>query len=74
LGDDAESVDVLSSQSGESDLHDVLIGATALADNCALVTHDIRLTARARERGVEVLTTVELLAEFGFPGGHGGQP
>jgi rRNA-processing protein FCF1 len=43
-----------------------LIASVALVDGCALVTHDDRLTARARERGIEVLTTSALLAEFGF--------
>jgi hypothetical protein len=74
LSDDGESIDVLSSGSGESHLRDALIGATALVDNCALVTYDARLAARARERGIEVLTTAELLAEFGFRGGHTGRP
>jgi hypothetical protein len=74
LSDDGESIDVLSSGRGESHLRDALIGATALVDNCALVTYDARLTARARDRGIEVLTTAELLAEYEFPGGHGVQP
>ena len=39
---------------------------TALVDDCILVTYDARLASRARERGVEVLTTNELLTEFGF--------
>jgi hypothetical protein len=65
LNDDSESVRALIGH-GQTHLRDALIGATALADGCALVTYDSRLTARARERGVEVLTTDELLAELGF--------
>lgn len=45
---------------------DALIGHTALHEGCALVTNEHRLTGRAREQGAEVLTTAELLAEFGF--------
>ena len=44
---------------------DALIAYTALKEECALITNERRLAARAREQGVEVLTTVELLAEFG---------
>ncbi len=43
-----------------------LTGSAALADGRALVTYDDRLAARARDCGVEVLTAVELLAEYGF--------
>jgi hypothetical protein len=74
LSDDTESVRVLSSRSGEAHMRDALIGATAFVDSCALVTHDRRLTARARERGVEVLTSSDLLAEFGFPSYQGSKP
>jgi hypothetical protein len=63
--DDTESLAVLSS-GGASHTRDTLIASVALVDGCALVTHDDRLTARARERGIEVLTTSALLAEFGF--------
>lgn len=63
--DDDDSVQVLTGQ-GETHLRDALIGATALVDDCILVTYDARLASRARERGVEVLTTNELLTEFGF--------
>lgn len=45
---------------------DALIAHTALHEGCALVTNERRLTARAKEQGVEILTTAELLAEFGF--------
>lgn len=73
LGDDEESVQVLIGQ-GQAHLRDALIGATALMDDCALVTYDSRLTARARDRGVEVLTTDELLAELGFQARQRVQP
>ncbi len=65
LCDDTESIGVLT---GQSAIHvrDALIGATALVDGCVLVTYDSRLTARARELDIEVLTTAELLTELGF--------
>jgi rRNA-processing protein FCF1 len=45
---------------------DALIAHTALNEGCALITNEKRLAARARQQGAEVLTTAELLAEFGF--------
>lgn len=45
---------------------DALIAHTALKEGCVLITNEKRLAARARELNVEVLTTAELLAEFGF--------
>lgn len=45
---------------------DAVIAHTALTERCALITNEKRLAARARAQGVEVLTTAELLAEFGF--------
>ena len=65
LCDDTESLAVLSS-GGASHTRDTLIASAALVDGRALVTHDDRLTARARERGIEVLTTSALVAEVGF--------
>ena len=49
---------------------DALIAHTALHEGFALITNEKRLAARAREQGVEVLTTAELLAECGvdYPG------
>ena len=44
---------------------DALIAHTALNERCALVTNEKRLAARARELSIEVLTTAELLTEFG---------
>lgn len=64
----ADDVDVLEAlRSGNIDhTRDALIAATALFEGCALVTNERRLGNRARERGIEVLGTVELLSEFGF--------
>lgn len=45
---------------------DAVIAHTALTEGCVLVTNEKRLAARARDHGAEVLTTVDLLAEFGF--------
>jgi hypothetical protein len=45
---------------------DALIAHTAWHEGYALITNEKRLAARAREQEVEVLTTAELLAEFGF--------
>jgi hypothetical protein len=43
-----------------------VIAYTTLGEGCALISNQTRLTARAKEQGVEVLTTVEPLGEFGF--------
>lgn len=65
LTDDVQTVEALrSGNAGHS--HDALIGATASMEQCALVTADRRLAARARDRGIEVLTPLDLLAEVGF--------
>jgi hypothetical protein len=45
---------------------DALIAHTALNEGCALITNEKRLAGRAREQSLEVLTTAELLTEFGF--------
>jgi hypothetical protein len=45
---------------------DAVIAHTALTERCVLITNEKRLAARARDQVVEVLTTAELLAEFGF--------
>lgn len=65
LNDDAEAFEAF--RSGNIDhTRDALIAATAQFEQCAMVTFDKRLTARARDRGVEVLTPTELLREIGF--------
>jgi predicted nucleic acid-binding protein len=65
LSDSADEVEALRSASIRH-TRDALIATAALLETCALVTNERRLTNRARERGIEVLKTVELLAEFGF--------
>jgi hypothetical protein len=45
---------------------DALIAHTALVEECALITNEKRLAARARDLGVEVLTTLDLLATLGY--------
>ncbi|MGW1801658.1 PIN domain-containing protein [Streptomyces sp. NPDC001984] len=63
--DDEEATEAL--RSGNIDhTRDALIAVTAEVEGCALVTNERRLTNRARDRGIEVLTTRELLAELGF--------
>jgi predicted nucleic acid-binding protein len=65
LNDDTEALDAF--RSGNIDhTRDALIAATAQFEQCALVTNDKRLTGRARERGVEVLTVFDLLSELGL--------
>ncbi len=44
---------------------DALIAHTAQHEGFALITTETRLAARAREQGVEVLSTAQLLTEFG---------
>ena len=67
LNDDTEAFEAF--RSGNIDhTRDALIAATAQYEKCAMVTFDKRLTARARDRGVEVLTPTELLREIGFTG------
>lgn len=45
---------------------DALIAFTARVEGCALVTNEKRLAARAREQGIEVLTSQQLLRAIGF--------
>lgn len=58
--------DVLAAlRSGSIDhTRDALIAATAIYEKCALVTNERRLTNRSRERGIEVLSSQDLLAEL----------
>jgi rRNA-processing protein FCF1 len=65
LSDDDEIFEPLRSGSHKHS-RDAVIAHTALTERCVLITNEKRLAARAREQGVEVLTTVELLAEFEF--------
>lgn len=65
LSDDDDIFEPLRSRSHKHS-RDAVIAHTALTERCALITNEKRLAARARDQGVEVLTTVELLAEFEF--------
>lgn len=70
--EDEDVVEAL--RSGSIDhTRDALIASTARFECCALVTNERRLANRSRERGIEVLTTVDLLAEFGLPSAVPGQ-
>ena len=63
MADDDETFEPLRSGNIKHS-RDALIAHTALSEGCALITNEKRLAARAREQGVEVLTTAELLTEF----------
>ena len=63
LNNDKHTVHVLRSHSVKHS-PDALIAITAKVDRCALITNDRRLTNRARECGIEVLTPSELLADL----------
>jgi rRNA-processing protein FCF1 len=65
MADDDDTFEPLRSKSIKHS-RDALIAHTALNERCTLITNEKRLAARARDQGVEVLTTVELLGEFGF--------
>jgi rRNA-processing protein FCF1 len=65
MADDDNTFEPLRSESVKHS-RDALIAHTALHERCALITNEKRLAARARDQGVEVQTTAELLAEFGF--------
>jgi hypothetical protein len=65
LHEDEEATEAL--RSGNIDhTRDALIAVTAEVEGSALITNEKRLTNRARDRGIEVLTTVQFLAELGF--------
>jgi hypothetical protein len=66
LSDDVEAVEGLRSNN-VAHTRDALIAVTAAYENCVLVTNEVRrLPARAREQGIEVITSAELLAWVGF--------
>lgn len=63
LNDDVDVIEAL--RSGNIDhTRDALVAATAIHEQCALVTNEKRLTGRARERGIEVITPTALIAEL----------
>ncbi len=64
LNDDVETLEVLRSRNPGKHSEDALIAATAQFHGAALVTNERRLAGRARECGIEVLTSGELLAEL----------
>jgi len=71
LVDDADVFEAV--QSGNIDhTRDALLAATAVFERCPLVTNDKKLRKRATGRGVQVITTAELLAEFGVTVGQAG--
>ncbi len=66
FGSDDDSLAKFGSDNLSKHGRDALAAATARGSGWALVTHDRRLTNQAKESGVEVLTTQDLLAELGF--------
>lgn len=65
LGEDADGTEAL--RSGNIDhTRDALIAVTAEFEKCALFTNERRLTNRARDRGIEVITTDTLLTDLGY--------
>jgi hypothetical protein len=67
LNDDTEAFEAFRSGNIEH-THDALTTVTAQVEHCAVVTFDKRLTARARDHGIEVLTPTGLLREAGHTG------
>jgi predicted nucleic acid-binding protein len=66
VGADEDEDVFMALRSGNIDhTRDALIAATAIYEQCALVTNEQRLTKRSRDRGIEVLSSDELLAEVG---------
>ncbi|WP_405626150.1 hypothetical protein OG933_07765 [Streptomyces sp. NBC_00016] len=65
VSDESDDFELMRSKSIKH-TQDALIASTARFEQCALVTNEHRLAKRSRERGIEVLTSAELLAEFGF--------
>jgi hypothetical protein len=68
--DEAGADDLSKLASGHLDHHqnrrDALVANTAKVNGWAVLTNDMRLTKRAGELGIEVLTTDDLFAEIGF--------
>jgi predicted nucleic acid-binding protein len=67
LSSDADDPDFEAWRSGNvRHTRDALIAATGAFEKATIVTYDERLTKRAKERGIDVLTTKDLLTNFGF--------
>jgi predicted nucleic acid-binding protein len=68
LGDEAAGAALENLRSGSlQHTNDGLIASTARYEGCALVTDEKeRLPNRSREEGIEVISSKDLLAEFGF--------
>jgi hypothetical protein len=68
LSDDAGAavLEALASRNLTKHGRDALAAASAQGNGCGILTEDVRLTRRARELGIEVLSPDDLLAEFGF--------
>jgi hypothetical protein len=65
LAEDAEALDA--HRAGNLDrTRDALIAVTAEYERCPIVTNVKRMAARARARGLTVLSSLELFAEIGF--------
>lgn len=69
LGDEAGAEALENLRSGSlKHTKDGIIASTARSEECALVTNEKRrFPNRSREEGIEVISTDDLLAEFGFP-------
>ena len=64
LGEDASPVDDIR-RGADSYTNDALISATAEMDDAILVTNDLRFRKRAEARGLQVLSTTDLVALIG---------
>jgi predicted nucleic acid-binding protein len=65
VSDESDDFELMRSKSIRH-TRDALIASTARFERCTLVTNEHRLAKRSRERGIDVVTSAELLAEFGF--------
>jgi predicted nucleic acid-binding protein len=66
LGSDKEAFEVFRSGNADKHTRDALYAATAQYEGCDLVTNEHRLANRARERGVNAITSDEFLTGLGF--------
>jgi hypothetical protein len=65
--DDVPTVEALRSGGNIRHTRDALLSFTALREGCALLTHEKRRQPnRARDQGIEVLSTDQFSAEIGF--------